>query len=177
MASVFTHTFSHQAALRHTVFQNSLKRATHPLQRALIITPLRARPLSSHVTLRRSIVALGTGLAGTGLGLTFYANLQRLNCECESIFLPGYDQQLRTAKATAPASQPRSKATSGSSDSMTLPPPPESTVNMYELTFGTVCGVCAGIFVKKGAKALGFIFGGIFVILQVSRHNRTRSFL
>jgi hypothetical protein len=54
---------------------------------------------------------------------------------------------------------------------MTLPPPPESTVNMYELTFGTVCGVCAGIFVKKGAKALGFIFGGIFVMLQVSRHN------
>jgi hypothetical protein len=54
---------------------------------------------------------------------------------------------------------------------MTLPPPPESTVNMYELTFGTVCGVCAGIFVKKGAKALGFIFGGIFVMLQVGRHN------
>ena len=52
---------------------------------------------------------------------------------------------------------------------MALPPPPESTVNMYELTFGTVCGVCAGIFVKKGAKALGFIFGGIFVMLQVSR--------
>ena len=42
---------------------------------------------------------------------------------------------------------------------------------MYELTFGTVCGVCAGIFVKKGAKALGFIFGGIFVMLQVGRHN------
>jgi FUN14 domain-containing protein 1 len=39
---------------------------------------------------------------------------------------------------------------------------------MYELTFGTVCGVCAGVFVKKGVKALAFIFGGIFVLLQVS---------
>jgi hypothetical protein len=39
---------------------------------------------------------------------------------------------------------------------------------MYELTFGTVCGICAGIFVKKGAKALALVFGGIFVLLQVS---------
>ena len=39
---------------------------------------------------------------------------------------------------------------------------------MYELTFGTVCGICTGIFVKKGAKALAFVFGGIFVLLQVS---------
>jgi FUN14 domain-containing protein 1 len=51
---------------------------------------------------------------------------------------------------------------------MALPPPPESIVNMYGLTFGTVCGVCAGVFVKKGAKALAFVFGGIFVLLQVS---------
>jgi hypothetical protein len=39
---------------------------------------------------------------------------------------------------------------------------------MYELTFGTVCGICSGIFVKKGAKALAFAFGGVFVLLQVS---------
>jgi hypothetical protein len=39
---------------------------------------------------------------------------------------------------------------------------------MYELTFGTVCGICTGIFVKKGAKALALVFGGIFVLLQVS---------
>ena len=39
---------------------------------------------------------------------------------------------------------------------------------MYGLTFGTVCGICAGVFVKKGAKALAFVFGGIFVLLQVS---------
>ena len=39
---------------------------------------------------------------------------------------------------------------------------------MYELTFGTVCGICAGVFVKKGAKALAVVFGGVFVLLQVS---------
>ncbi|KAH8117343.1 hypothetical protein DFH11DRAFT_1700005 [Phellopilus nigrolimitatus] len=48
-----------------------------------------------------------------------------------------------------------------------LPPPPQSSVNLYELSFGTVCGVCTGVFVKKGAKALAFVLGGVFVMLQV----------
>ncbi|KAL7415045.1 hypothetical protein BDY24DRAFT_383533 [Mrakia frigida] len=44
------------------------------------------------------------------------------------------------------------------------PPPPaaQSIVNPYELTFGAVCGICAGIFIKKGAKALAFLLGGVF---------------
>ncbi|KAI0818551.1 FUN14 family-domain-containing protein, partial [Irpex lacteus] len=46
------------------------------------------------------------------------------------------------------------------------PPPPESAVNLYELSFGTVAGLCAGVFVKKGAKIVGFFLGGIFVLLQ-----------
>lgn len=47
------------------------------------------------------------------------------------------------------------------------PPPPGSSINVYELSFGTVCGICAGVFVKKGAKAVAFFLGGIFVLLQV----------
>jgi len=47
------------------------------------------------------------------------------------------------------------------------PPPPESSVSLYQLGFGTVAGVCAGVFVKKGAKALAWFLGGIFVLLQV----------
>ncbi|KAF9521173.1 hypothetical protein BS47DRAFT_1286232, partial [Hydnum rufescens UP504] len=39
-------------------------------------------------------------------------------------------------------------------------------VNVYELSFGTVCGICAGVFLKKGAKALAFLFGGVFILLQ-----------
>ncbi|KAF7338378.1 hypothetical protein MVEN_02063500 [Mycena venus] len=47
-----------------------------------------------------------------------------------------------------------------------LPPPPGSSVNVYELTFGTVAGICAGVFIKKGAKAVAFFLGGVFVLLQ-----------
>ncbi|KAG2116759.1 FUN14 family-domain-containing protein [Suillus discolor] len=46
------------------------------------------------------------------------------------------------------------------------PPPPESSVNLYELTFGTVAGMCAGVFIKKGAKIVAFFLGGVFVLLQ-----------
>ncbi|KAF8231285.1 hypothetical protein L208DRAFT_1277740, partial [Tricholoma matsutake] len=45
-------------------------------------------------------------------------------------------------------------------------PVPVSSVNFYELTFGTVAGICAGIFIKKGAKAVAWLLGGIFVLLQ-----------
>ena len=66
-----------------------------------------------------------------------------------------------------PSKQPIHKAPVGSYDGEPLPPPPQSSVNAYELTFGTVCGICAGVFVKKGAKALAFVMGGVFVLLQV----------
>jgi hypothetical protein len=46
-------------------------------------------------------------------------------------------------------------------------PTPKGLANPYELTFGTVCGICAGVFIKKGLKATAFILGGVFVILQV----------
>ncbi|KAF8522214.1 FUN14 family-domain-containing protein [Hysterangium stoloniferum] len=45
-------------------------------------------------------------------------------------------------------------------------PPPESSVKLYELSFGTVMGLCTGVFVKKGAKAAAFFVGGVFVLLQ-----------
>ena len=75
-----------------------------------------------------------------------------------------------TARATTTtfSQQPQSTAALGTPDLAPLPPPPESAVSVYELTFGTVCGVCTGIFVKKGAKTLAVVFGGIFVLLQVS---------
>ncbi|KAI5474760.1 FUN14 family protein [Pseudohyphozyma bogoriensis] len=57
------------------------------------------------------------------------------------------------------------------------PPPrkePESIVNVYELGFGTVAGICTGVFVKKGLKALAFALGGVFVLLQ---YFSSRSFI
>jgi FUN14 domain-containing protein 1 len=55
---------------------------------------------------------------------------------------------------------------------MVLPPPPQPTINMYEHIFGTVCGICAGLSVKKGAKTLVFVFVG-FLVAQVSPACRT----
>ncbi|KAK4685645.1 hypothetical protein P7C73_g4493, partial [Tremellales sp. Uapishka_1] len=45
-------------------------------------------------------------------------------------------------------------------------PPPESILSVYELGFGSVCGVCSGVFLKKGLKAIAFLLGGVFVLLQ-----------
>ncbi|KAG9318792.1 FUN14 family-domain-containing protein [Chiua virens] len=50
--------------------------------------------------------------------------------------------------------------------SKALPSPPKSSVNVYELTFGTVCGLSAGVFVKKSAYLVAYFLGGLFVILQ-----------
>ncbi|KAI9510875.1 FUN14 family-domain-containing protein [Russula earlei] len=156
MASLYTHAFSHQVAFRRTFLHHSLKRASHPLgnlKASATISPLRARPFSDHVTSGRVITTtagVGTGLAGAGLGLSFYyANLRGLNCEQD-----------------ADAGSKEAAEGLGRSDRTAVPPPPESIVNMHELTFGTVSGVCAGVFVKKGAKTLAWFFGGIFVLLQ-----------
>ena len=45
---------------------------------------------------------------------------------------------------------------------------PHSSLSGYQLGFGAICGICAGVFVKKGLKALAFILGGAFVFMQVS---------
>lgn len=47
--------------------------------------------------------------------------------------------------------------------------PPTSELSGYQLGFGAVCGVCTGVFVKKGLKAIAFLLGGVFVLMQVSR--------
>lgn len=48
------------------------------------------------------------------------------------------------------------------------PPPVESIVDMKSLSFGAVAGISAGIFIKKGLRAAGFLLGGAFIFLQVS---------
>ena len=45
---------------------------------------------------------------------------------------------------------------------------PKSDLNVYNLGFGTICGICSGLFIKKGAKFIAFLLGGGFVLLQVS---------
>lgn len=45
--------------------------------------------------------------------------------------------------------------------------PPSSMLDVYQLGFGTVCGICTGVFLKKGLRAIAFLLGGVFVLLQV----------
>ncbi|KAG0705914.1 FUN14 family-domain-containing protein [Suillus ampliporus] len=73
---------------------------------------------------------------------------------------------LGIATYTAPTIRCDSKDTQGSAPALPQAPPPESTVNLYELSFGTVSGICAGVFIKKGAKMVAFFLGGVFVLLQ-----------
>lgn len=45
-------------------------------------------------------------------------------------------------------------------------PSPKSIVDAKQLGFGTVAGICAGMFVKKGLKLIAFALGGIYILLQ-----------
>ena len=47
--------------------------------------------------------------------------------------------------------------------------PTESILSPSQLTFGGLCGICAGVFVKKGAKLVAFTLGAAYVLMQVSR--------
>ncbi|KAF9500963.1 hypothetical protein BDN71DRAFT_1501731 [Pleurotus eryngii] len=89
-------------------------------------------------------------VAAVGLGLATIA-MPTVYCDVSD-----NEKTQRQAADSPRADQPKSS----------LPPPPSSAINVYELTFGSVCGLCAGIFLKKGAKAVAFAFGGVFVLLQ-----------
>ncbi|KAF5391478.1 hypothetical protein D9757_002010 [Collybiopsis confluens] len=81
------------------------------------------------------------GLSGLGLGLSVYLQ-PSIKCE------------------------PPAVLASRSPDQLPQSSPSESSVSLYELGFGTVAGISAGVFIKKGAKAIAFFLGGIFVLLQ-----------
>ncbi|KAK4047196.1 hypothetical protein OIO90_006259 [Microbotryomycetes sp. JL221] len=53
-------------------------------------------------------------------------------------------------------------------------PVAESSINVRDLSFGTVSGICVGVFIKKGLKAIAFMLGGAFIFLQ---YMSSRSFV
>ncbi|KAJ6596791.1 hypothetical protein DFH09DRAFT_1304597 [Mycena vulgaris] len=103
-------------------------------------------PVRSAQTTRFSVLK-AIGAVGLGLGLSVAAR-PTIHCEGSRPASP----------VTAPPQIPDDEAEMG--------PPPASSVNVYELSFGTVTGICAGVFIKKGAKAVAFFLGGVFVLLQ-----------
>jgi len=123
----------------------------------------------SYVTtapVRRSVL-LYAGLAGAGIGLHAYS---LNNIYCDSMGITSFQLSVsadlfpESAPQQAPPAVVTPPPTPKDSD---LPQPPTSTLNLYELTFGSVCGICAGVFIKKGAKFVAFMLGGAFVLLQV----------
>lgn len=77
----------------------------------------------------------------------------------------GYSALSSPAKCESPiptfASGPRPEVGAGN-------PPIQSEISGYQLGFGAVCGICTGVFVKKGLKAIAFLLGGVFILMQVS---------
>ncbi|WVQ98960.1 hypothetical protein IAU59_006092 [Kwoniella sp. CBS 9459] len=57
-------------------------------------------------------------------------------------------------------------SSSGNNNPLGNEPAPESILSVYELSFGAVCGICSGVFIKKGARAIAFLLGGVFILLQ-----------
>ncbi|WVW82826.1 hypothetical protein I302_104838 [Kwoniella bestiolae CBS 10118] len=86
-------------------------------------------------------LGIGAAVAFTSLSLT----LPHRQVKCESVFSPS------SSRAASP-----------------LPddPQPGSILSVYELSFGAVCGICSGVFIKKGARAIAFLLGGVFILLQ-----------
>ncbi|KAI0709382.1 FUN14 family-domain-containing protein [Earliella scabrosa] len=95
-------------------------------------------------------------MGGVGLALTFLA-APVIYCDPVTS---------KTAPPTTTSPPPPTQNQTSSPAPPSVPPPPQSSVNFYELTFGTVCGLCAGVFVKKGARMVAFTLGGVFVLLQ-----------
>lgn len=62
--------------------------------------------------------------------------------------------------------------TSPAATSAAVDPEPESIVNVYQLSFGTACGFCAGVFLKKGLKLIAFALGGCYILLQYMNSQR-----
>ncbi|WWD16175.1 hypothetical protein CI109_100600 [Kwoniella shandongensis] len=81
------------------------------------------------------------------------------------LFNPSRQTRCEALYSSSPAS-PVGTSTIGSSGDSTEGTAPGSILSVYELSFGAVCGICAGVFVKKGAKAIAFLLGGVFVLLQ-----------
>ncbi|KJA27544.1 hypothetical protein HYPSUDRAFT_114307, partial [Hypholoma sublateritium FD-334 SS-4] len=95
----------------------------------------------------------GATIAGVGLGL---AHQRSSIIHCEGAHVRAATPRRVVVEVSAPPPvYPDERG-----------PPPASSVSVYELGFGTVAGICAGVFLKKGAKAIAFLLGGVFVLLQ-----------
>lgn len=123
----------------------------HPSPRSIPTQPI-AITRSKTAQPRQSRVPIYTTL-GLALGLTAYSAFTKPKIACAAY--AGYPNDLTNTP-------PQPAVTGGESL------PNESILSVYQLGFGTVAGICTGVFLKKGLRAIAFLLGGVFVFLQVS---------
>lgn len=115
---------------------------------------VRPRAVAASASNSGSTTRMGLMLAGGSIiaaaGLSAFTS-QRVQCESARPY-------------ATPSSSPVSVETKG--DTTTVSTEPQSIVNVYQLSFGTICGVCAGVFIKKGLKLIAFLLGGCYILLQ-----------
>ncbi|TKY86680.1 hypothetical protein EX895_004320 [Sporisorium graminicola] len=110
---------------------------------------------SSPASTMRMGLMLGGGSLIAAAGLSAFTSE---NVQCES------------ARPYATPSAPVNVSTA--EDTTTVSTEPQSIVNVYQLSFGTICGVCAGVFIKKGLKFIAFLLGGGYILLQYLNSQR-----
>ncbi|KAG8954702.1 hypothetical protein FRC04_011135 [Tulasnella sp. 424] len=148
-ANIYQQPFQLRFATRKPAGFTRQVHAARPQTRASAEPAALARAQTRHTFSGRGLLGVGAGtIAAVGLHLTLQPKVY-----CEPTTKPTTEMPPEPAKEIPITNE-------------APPPPPGSSVNVYELSFGTVCGLCAGVFVKKGAKAVAFFLGGIFVLLQ-----------
>ncbi|GAA5944730.1 hypothetical protein JCM10213_009202 [Rhodosporidiobolus nylandii] len=120
--------------------------------RSLCSTSTRTTNSSSGHFLRSYRLAVALSLPAGALALSALesAGRQPLDCASDRVY----------------AERPPFDPAVGGEPSKPAPKEAESILNLRDLGFGTVSGICCGIFVKKGLKMAAFILGGAFVFLQ-----------
>ncbi|GAA5858944.1 hypothetical protein JCM8547_007167 [Rhodosporidiobolus lusitaniae] len=130
--------------------------------RSLCSTTTRTTSSSSRISLHRYRLAVALSLPLGAVTLSALSPSTRKPLDCASD---------RTYATPSPA--PAFEA-EGGEGGKAVPKKAESILNLRDLGFGTVSGICVGVFVKKGLRMAAFFLGGTFVFLQ---YLSSRSFI
>ncbi|ODN83405.1 hypothetical protein L202_01548 [Cryptococcus amylolentus CBS 6039] len=154
----FRPTFFSSLLHNHAPSPSSFSRNIRTFHARPSFTPRAVAIARPHPSQSRAFSPLGLGIAASLSLFTLSYTLPSKAVKCE--------QTTGWRGSSAAQQLPTRANVSGEPRSILDEKKPKSIVNTYELSFGAVCGICAGVFVKKGAKALAFLLGGAFVFLQ-----------
>ncbi|GAA6017335.1 hypothetical protein JCM10207_005598 [Rhodosporidiobolus poonsookiae] len=144
-----------------TPLAHLLRQTTRPCPtsytRSLCTTSTRTSTSSAQSFLHSYRLAVALSLPTAALGLSALDS-SRAPLECAS-------DRSSYASPPPPALDAAADSTAGGGK-QPVPKEAESILNLRDLGFGTVSGICVGVFVKKGLRAAAFLLGGAFIFLQ-----------